>query len=290
MRTLKQLASSTIAWWLFVVLALILFGVEASNFASPESLVRAFAAWAWLAISCLVLIIAFLHGFLPFVATEFGASRDRAWYLVAFLFPPLLILFDVQGATYTALNTETTQQLAGALDYMHNSRELGIFDLAFLDYPARQYLLPALPSLIFGTGVITLRLGYGILYFIAYFSFLSATWAYLRHWKLKFPFLLASFAGMSISLSAFPLLFARVFEQTITCAATRPWPSTSACASELPSIYAKAASPITASVAVSFLRRLTSINTWKTTADGGRNEICGEAAVMGRASRKQPTT
>jgi len=212
---LKQLTSSTIAWWLFLILALILFGVEAGYFASPDSLIRGFAGWAWLAISCLVLVIAFLHSFLPFFATEFGASRDRLWYLAAFLFPPLLILFDIQGITYTVLNTESTQQLAAAMEYAHNSRDLGIFNLAFLGYPSRQYLLAALPSLIFGTGLITLRLGYAAFYLIAYLSFLSATWAYLRHWKFKFPLLLASFAGLSVALATFPLLLARIFEQTI---------------------------------------------------------------------------
>ena len=183
MRALKQLASSAVAWWLAALLALILFGVEATFFAPPDSLIRALAAWAWLAISCLVLLIAFIHGLLPFFATGSEDSRARAWYLVAFLFPPLLILFDIQGITFTPLNTESTQQVADALVYLHNSRDFGIFDLAFLDYPARQYLLPALPSLIFGTGLITLRIGYAIFYFIAYFSFLSATWACLRHWK-----------------------------------------------------------------------------------------------------------
>jgi len=210
-----QFGSSTIAWSLFIVLTLVLFGVEAGYFASPDSLIRRFAGSAWIVISCLVLIIAFLHSFLPLLVTGKGASRDRVWYLAAMLFPPLLILFDVQGVTYTTLNSESAQQMAGALRYMRMSNDLGVFDMAFLDYPARQYLPLALPSLIFGTGLLSLRLGYAIFYLIAYFSFLSATWACLCHWKFRFPLLLASFAGLSVALSTFPLLWARIFEQTI---------------------------------------------------------------------------
>jgi len=100
---------------------------------------------------------------------------------------------------------------------MREHGDFGIFNLAFLGgtYPVRQYLLAALPSLFFGKGLITLRLGYGSLYLIGCLSFLSGVRAYLRKQKFPHAILVASFTGVLVSLANYPILFARIFEQTI---------------------------------------------------------------------------
>ena len=72
-----------------------------------------------------------------------------------------------------------------------------------------------MPTLILGPSVFALRIGYALFYLIAYGSFLAGTSLYLRHLKFDRPYLLASFTGMSVALAPYPLLWARLFEQTI---------------------------------------------------------------------------
>jgi hypothetical protein len=203
-----------IGWAFFGVLALVLIGVEAAFYAAPESVIRHYAGWAWLSISCLVLLLAFGSIFSPFLA-KCEQAQGRFWFLFALLFPAVLTLIDFNGITYTTLNTESTQQMAAAVRQLHENTDLGIFNTAFLDYPERQYLPLALPSVIFGPSVFALRLGYALFYLIAYGSFLAGVCVYLRHLKFDRPYLLASFTGLSVALAPYPLLWARLFEQTI---------------------------------------------------------------------------
>jgi len=214
---MSQFDSPKIFWGTYAAGALLLLGIEASSLSPENSIFRELAAWAWMISSIFFLGVAFWHSLLPFFDAEFRASRDRSWYLLAFFFPTLVVLFGINDVYYTLINTESTQQIGSALFLMHERSDFGIFNLAFLGgtYPARQYLLAALPSLFFGKGLITLRLGYAALYLIGCLSFLSGVWAYLRKQKFHHAVLLASFTGVLIFLANYPVLFARIFEQTI---------------------------------------------------------------------------
>ena len=195
-------------WGIFYFLAIVLVGVKACYFASPESFISRWAAWAWLVISFSTVLIAFIYSVQPLFDSTFWKGRDRVWYFVAFFLPCCLVLFDIQGITYTSINTESAQQVASGVF-------LGIYSLAFLAYPARQYLLMAIPTLIFGKGLVLLRLGFGFFYLISYTSFLSGNLYFFRHNQNKYPVLLSCFAGLSVTLATFPLLNARQFEQVI---------------------------------------------------------------------------
>lgn len=214
---MTRFATHPFGWRIYLVGAFILFGIEATEICPEESVLRAMAGSAWLLISGLILITAFFRTLLPFIESTFWSAQDRNWYLVAYFLPVILVLFDIDGVTYTMINTESTQQIGDILALVHERSDCGIFSMAFLGgaYPARQYLLAALPTLLFGKGLVTLRIGYGALYLIGYLSFLSALRAYLKNMNSAYPELISSFAAMMIALGNYPLLFARIFEQTI---------------------------------------------------------------------------
>ncbi len=156
----------------------------------------------------------FAFGF--FLKSAFWRDKDKFWYLAAFFLPMGLIYFDVAGVTWTPVNCEGTQQMAQGVALLHQDSDFGVYRIAyFVGYVARQYLLACLPSYIFGSSLVALRVGTSFIYVASYLAFLAAVANYFRAQKASNPLLLASFAGMMISLGEFPLVQARVFEQTM---------------------------------------------------------------------------
>ncbi|MEQ8223644.1 MAG: hypothetical protein ABRQ37_15130, partial [Candidatus Eremiobacterota bacterium] len=63
------------------------------------------------------------------------------------------------------VSSEATQQISQVISLLHFSNTMGFNDQCFLGYPARQFFLPSLPSLIMGRRVLSVNLG-GSLYVI----------------------------------------------------------------------------------------------------------------------------
>jgi hypothetical protein len=200
---------------LIAVAFVLLMGIEASCLAPSQSALRAIAAWAWIACSGLVLGSAAAWGVLPFLRRGFWSSPDAGWFAVAWIAPVALVLFDVGGYAYTQVNYESVRHVVNGLGLISGRRDAGLFSVGFLGYPARQYVLAALPSYFLGRGLFTLRIGFGGLYLLGYVSYLSAAWRYLDSRKAPRPMLLASLSGVLVALGSYPLLYARLFEQTI---------------------------------------------------------------------------
>ena len=198
----------------FAALFAILVGIEASGLLPESNPLRALAAWAWVSFSILVLVSIVADALLPLTWGAFWTSPDVGWYLAALLVPVGLLLFGITGYTYTQINDEGLQQVVSGLVLIADRRDLGLFGLGFLGYPARHYLLAALPSYLLGRSLITLRIGFGLLYLGAYISFLAAVRSYLEARKAQGPMLLASVAGTGVALGSYPLLYSRLFEQT----------------------------------------------------------------------------
>jgi hypothetical protein len=192
----------------------VLLAIEATYFAPEQGILRAAAAWGWIACAAIVLGSALASNLRPFVQRGFWSSRDVVWYLVAYFLPVALVAFGATGYLHTQINDEAIQQVAAGLGFLDSRRDLGLFSTGFVGYPARQYLLAALPSLAFGRSLVALRLGFGGLYLIGYLSFLCAARGYLEARKSASPMLLAALGGVLAALGSYPLLYARLFEQT----------------------------------------------------------------------------
>jgi len=193
----------------------LLFGIEASFVAPAGSAVRAAAGWCWIAVSALLLACVLGASLAPLRRRSAWSGPDAGWYLAALLVPVLLVLWGIGGYAHTAINDEAVQQVTEGLRLLRSRPGPDPFGTGFLGYPGRQYLLSALPSLVFGRGVAALRLGYGALYIVGYVAFLAATRQLLEARQAERPRLLASLAGMLAALGSYPLLYARLFEQTL---------------------------------------------------------------------------
>lgn len=192
----------------------LLLAIEASYFASEGGILRAAAAWCWLACAVAILGTALAASLAPFSRREFWSSRDVGAYLAAYLAPIALLAYGITGYAHTQINDEAVQQVAAGLGLLESRRDLGLFSTGFVGYPARQYLLAALPSLLLGKSLVALRAGFGGLFLVAYLSFLSSLRGYLEARKAAFPLLLAGVGGALAVLGSYSILYARLFEQT----------------------------------------------------------------------------
>ena len=123
-----------------------------------------------------------------------------------------LTFWRVGSFTNAQVNHEATQQVAEALRGAAQP-DLRYTSSAFLGYPVRQYLLAAVPSMLMGRGLASLRLGYGAPFFLGVLVFYAGL---RRHFRREDPRGFAS--GLSILLlTLFPYLveYLRRFEQTI---------------------------------------------------------------------------
>jgi hypothetical protein len=212
---MDRLGSPKLNWALFQVFMLALFFVEGSYLIDEGSNLRTVAAWIWFICSNAVLAWAFIYAVRPFFRRTFWSSRDIGWYLAAYFVPIGLVLFGINGCRYTQIDDEGLQEIVSAFYVMTHFKDLGIFKLGFLDYPARQFLLAAEPTVIFGRGIVDLRLGFAGLYLVSYLAFLTGMWRYLVARSVPRPMLIASLAAVSVSLGNYALLYSRLFEQTM---------------------------------------------------------------------------
>lgn len=199
----------------FAAVFAVLAAVEATCLFPAQSAPRAAAAWCWMALSGLVLASVAAHAVRSMLRGDFRSDPDLGWYLASLLAPMALVLFGVGGYAYTQINSEGVKEVASGLGLLSGRRDLGLFDTAFVGYPARQYLLAAAPSLLLGRGLVALRAGFGGIYLLSYASFMTCAWLYLAQRKAWRPMLLAGLAGALVALGSYALLYARLFEQTI---------------------------------------------------------------------------
>lgn len=81
-----------------------------------------------------------------------------------------LILFSAWDPRF--LSDESTREIGCALHYLRSDPGLLFTQTCHLGYPARQFFIPALPSLLFGTHLSTLQLGNTIYFVVGYIVFL----------------------------------------------------------------------------------------------------------------------
>lgn len=168
------------------------------------------AAYVWLFTG-----IFWLGYFLFYVGLNIKKDVKAKDYLLAgvFLGLILLFLFFIGNVSFSDINPDSAQQLAEGLRAFEKP-DLGYTGTAFLGYPARQYLIAAIPAYIFGANLWTLHAGFGLMFLIG----LTVLFFGLRDWLKKegikeIYVLLPCFA-----LLAFPFIteYYMNFEQAIT--------------------------------------------------------------------------
>ncbi|MBU0978764.1 MAG: hypothetical protein ABIJ03_00265 [Patescibacteria group bacterium] len=139
-------------------------------------------------------------------------SFNKKWFLTLLIIIIFVFLSFFQAIQTASVSHETTQEVA----CITNSKYLGekYNQPCFLGYPARQYLIQALPSLFFTKSIVTLNSG-AILYFIPGLIIFSYALIYANKNK-KYPDEIVSIA-LSLLLSFYFIshFYFHSFEQSI---------------------------------------------------------------------------
>jgi hypothetical protein len=199
---------------LFLIAVSLMAGIEGCYFIDEGSTIKRMAGLLWICIGISMFAMSVIIAGRPLVRTSFWKSPYRGSYLIAACLPPLLIYFGVSGVDWTPVNLEGVQQATIGVNLLQHDPDFGIFKVRYFDrYVARQYALTGLPSFWFGPSLIALRVGNSFIYVISYLAFLSAFLSYLEKIDKK-AMLWVGWAGIMVSLGQYPLIQARMFEQT----------------------------------------------------------------------------
>ncbi len=132
--------------------------------------VASFTARIWMAFGALC----FLVFLVSVVKRTVNDVKNKAWLNIIGILIPVAILFFLIGNTlFSDINPDAAQQAAAGLDSFKQP-DWNYTGKAFLGYASRQYLIAAIPSLLFGRSIAMLQLGFGYPFIIGlvmlYFS------------------------------------------------------------------------------------------------------------------------
>lgn len=157
---------------LFIVFCIYIITLELSYYFDPSIGKVGIVLWYMLGI----LLVA--HTLLEFFGLLKKVSKGQ------FIIPLIIFLIlTVVGIFYMSkpenISLEATQQVSCAINNFELAQDWGFFQNCFLGYPARQFLMPLIPSLL-TRSVFTLHLGNYLYFFIGQILFLSvsAKWIY----------------------------------------------------------------------------------------------------------------
>ena len=123
--------------------------------------------WALVGLGFLVL------GMREIVSSVAGAVRERSVVSLAMvLLVGFAALWGIGGVDHVRLQHEATQEVAWGLDALETP-SWSYTRLGHIGYPGRQYLIVAAPSVVFGRGLVGLRLGFALVFVFCVLLFWS---------------------------------------------------------------------------------------------------------------------
>lgn len=138
--------------------------------------------------------------------------NHRFLLLIGYLLLLLPFLFRIGDLFYSDVSFESTQQLAAGLESF-STKDFNYTGVAFLDYANRQYVLNALPALLFGRSIFSLHLGFALPFLMGITLWFLELRAWLRHLSLREEFALLPLYALPV----FPYIteYFMNFEQTL---------------------------------------------------------------------------
>ncbi len=151
----KDIPHHYFLWLLFFVLVVL----ELASFLFPRA--GAVGMYLWMLASILILLLS-LYSFYSFYKNV--QTKNKVFLYIAWL---IMFVFTIHNATKISnISYETTQEAACLLGFIEESGDKGFQQSCFLGYPARQYLMLALPTFFFKPSQVLLNIG-GSIYFLA---------------------------------------------------------------------------------------------------------------------------
>lgn len=124
----------------------------------------------------------------------------------------IITLWGINSFTLLSVNHESTQQVAQALNNIKEP-DFHYTKYSFLGYPSRQYIITALPSIIFGRNPITLRTGYAIPFLIGICLFYVGLRTTLKN--NSYGHFFSAILIISITSFSYVVEFLKNYEQSI---------------------------------------------------------------------------
>lgn len=189
---------------LFLFFGIVVALIEILAYKNPgQSTLVASYVWATMG------IIYFTASLYYIISTLKKDFKDK-YYLGVLLLPVFIIFTFWRITDYSNLSFESTQQVAAGLNNF-TQKGFGYTQIAFLGYPSRQYLISALPSLLFGRSLINLRLGSSIPFLTGVLLFYSGLRSYFSNNKNGKQ--LATLGALSIFMFPYVPEFLHHYEQ-----------------------------------------------------------------------------
>ncbi len=153
-----------------VLTAVLLIGLETLAYLKGGPFLWVAARlWALMGLGFLVLAI------LEIARSVAGAVRERSMVsLVMVLLVGLTTLWGIGGVDHVQLQHEAPQEVTRGLNAL-GTPSWSYTEARHLGYPDRQYLIVAVPSLVFGRGLLALRLGFALAFFLGVLLFWSGS-------------------------------------------------------------------------------------------------------------------
>lgn len=168
------------------------------------------AAWVW-ALTGIVCLGMFCFSLASRLKNDW--KKRHFFLLLAYLLLLGFFCFFIGNLSFSDISYEAALQTAAGLSSFQVP-DLNYTDVAFLNYANRQYVINALPSLLFGRSIVTLHLGYAIPFLIG----LTLWFLELRAWLKECGFR-EEYALLPLyALPTFPFIteYFMNFEQTLT--------------------------------------------------------------------------
>lgn len=148
----------TVINFLLIVFLLAFFATDVLTLFWPKA--GAVGFFAWMIILAFLLVFSLKNILLFFL----DCWKNQSFYTLTIIII-FVILLTFNFFSNKTISGETTQETACVLNHIAHSVDRGFHQTCLFGYPAKQYYLTAIPSLLFGREKWTLSLG-GSLYFL----------------------------------------------------------------------------------------------------------------------------
>ena len=168
------------------------------------------AAWIWFITGAIL----FFDVFCKMCMLLYKKVKEKKYFIViAFLFLLFIFFCHIGNLRYSDISFESTQQVAYGLDSF-NVKDLNYTKSTFLGlYNNRQYVLVAIPALIFGRNIWTLHAGFGFMFLFGLSVLFLEVMEFIKEKKLKEEY--ALIPCYSFLTFVFITEYYLIFEQTL---------------------------------------------------------------------------
>lgn len=160
-------AAKPVSHWIILGLLVILSVLEIRAYFTHGRLpVIASRAWALMGITYCAATAILIVG-----ALVSDLQKWRLAFALLMIGSGMIVFYGLGNIYHLQINYESAQQVVSFLNDNIHKPDLGYTGKAFVGYPARQFIIVAIPSLLFGNEIFWLQFGYAIVFYSGVLTF-----------------------------------------------------------------------------------------------------------------------